>query len=508
MNQFSNFTSFLARHSQPWEEIQQPVQLVKISSETVLNSDGQQSTRHIATGITQEANNLLSQLPAPLYVVAFTGFGRTGKSFTASKLKEHLIQLENEQKKLEELEESVVIDLKNVNTSNSVVKINPTETVKFNSAPGNVPCTNGIDMMVFKHPTKPGHIILFDCEGGGNHNQSALPFVIGLAARLSSMLYVFERGCFTTNGFATVMQIINMGGTCGTLKKEDKIDITRSLTLCENMSINQSIPNEKLKVDLLSENFGDETTNRVRRLVKERFDVDFVKIPWCLLGNEEQEKIHSDTCKEVALKLANSVQSYTIGSVEADGATILRLASELLGQIRIGGKRYDMISATEAMVTNMATEAANTVWADFIRKVRKQQLHPTQINCRKHLRTILREIEGISNSCLNDLEAFTLKLEPQKLALVGREIFDTNLKNFKQEIKSTHLKKSQSLAKYTIWAGRINGLMTTIVGQVSSAIGQALKFARFSTGLIFMTNYYVFKRSISIIAGYSSSLLS
>jgi hypothetical protein len=65
-------------------------------------------------------------------------------------------------------------------------------------------------MMVFPHPNRDGHIIFLDCEGGGNHNQSALPFVIGLAARLSSMLYVFERGCFTTNGLDTVMQIINM----------------------------------------------------------------------------------------------------------------------------------------------------------------------------------------------------------------------------------------------------------------------------------------------------------
>lgn len=65
-------------------------------------------------------------------------------------------------------------------------------------------------MMVFPHPSSKGHIIFLDCEGGGNHNQTALPFVIGLAARLSSMLYVFERGCFTTNGLDTVMQIINM----------------------------------------------------------------------------------------------------------------------------------------------------------------------------------------------------------------------------------------------------------------------------------------------------------
>lgn len=33
---------------------------------------------------------------------------------------------------------------------------------------------------------------------------------MGLAARLASKMYVFERGCFTTAGLETVMQVINM----------------------------------------------------------------------------------------------------------------------------------------------------------------------------------------------------------------------------------------------------------------------------------------------------------
>ena len=39
----------------------------------------------------------------------------------------------------------------------------------------------------------------------------------------------------------------------------------------ENMSINQEIPNEDLLNDLLSEEDGDETTNRVRKLIKQRY---------------------------------------------------------------------------------------------------------------------------------------------------------------------------------------------------------------------------------------------
>lgn len=163
--------------SAPWYTLPQPVPLVKIASQTSTHSDGCSNTRYIANGITPEAQNILSQLPAPLYIVAFTGFGRSGKSYTASKLREHLTGDNKHQ---------------------------------FADAPGNVTCTHGIDMMVFKHTTKDGHFVFLDCEGGANHNQSALPFVIGLAARLATSLYVFERGCFTTNGLDTVMQIINM----------------------------------------------------------------------------------------------------------------------------------------------------------------------------------------------------------------------------------------------------------------------------------------------------------
>lgn len=67
-------------------------------------------------------------------------------------------------------------------------------------------------MMVFKNPSGDGHILFLDCEGGANHNQTALPFVIGLAARLAARMYVFERGCFTTAGLDTIMQVINMVG--------------------------------------------------------------------------------------------------------------------------------------------------------------------------------------------------------------------------------------------------------------------------------------------------------
>lgn len=48
-------------------------------------------------------------------------------------------------------------------------------------------------------------------------------------------------------------------------------DITKTIVCVENMSINQEIPNEDLLNDLLSEEDGDETTNRVRKLIKQRY---------------------------------------------------------------------------------------------------------------------------------------------------------------------------------------------------------------------------------------------
>lgn len=108
-----------------WTTLEQPVPLIKFTT-----VDGNGSVKYIATGITNEAEILLSQLPAPIYIIAFAGFGRSGKSFTASNIREIITG----------------------NRDNN-----------FSSAPGNVPCTHGIDMILFKHPDK-GHLIFLDCE--------------------------------------------------------------------------------------------------------------------------------------------------------------------------------------------------------------------------------------------------------------------------------------------------------------------------------------------------------
>lgn len=299
MNSISSLLSRKQTPHAPLETFKQPVPLVKVVAQPI--APGSSSIRYVATGITQEAEAILTQLEIPLYIVAFAGFGRSGKSFTASNIKQHLA---------------------------------PDSNCIFTSAPGNVPITHGIDMMVFRNPKAPGHIIFLDCEGGANHNQSALPFVIGLAARLASRMYVFERGCFTTAGLDTVMQVVNMGQTT---KSDRSMGMsTESIVLVENMSINQEISNENLLHDLLNEEDGDETTNRVRQLIKQKFQVEFTKLPF-YKGNED---LHYQICEEIGDRLLENLVPFSVGSVPVGGSLVIQMVNELISQIRGGGNRY------------------------------------------------------------------------------------------------------------------------------------------------------------------------
>ncbi|KAJ3006288.1 hypothetical protein HKX48_000201 [Thoreauomyces humboldtii] len=466
----STFNNLLSRTRRAplvdWREIPQPVQLVNITSKPI--APGSTAIKYVATGITPQAEQILSQLPVPIHMVAFTGFGRSGKSFTATKIRTHL-------------------------TGN--------EDHKFSSAPGNIPCTHGIDMMVFDNPRGPGTVVFLDCEGGANHNQTALPFVIGLAARLSTQLYAFERGCFTTGGLDTVMQVINMGHATS----DEEVDMTRQLILVENMTINGDIPDRRLLEDLLSEEDGDEQTNRVRRLIRERFDTSFAKLPFNMKGSAE---MHEEAVANLAESLGDSLTPFVVGGVPVDGSVVVQLINELLTQIRDGGNRFNMVTATEALVANMAAEAANSVWTDFIAKVRKQGNHPVQITGRKHLRTMLREVEGAANTCINELEGFTQRLVPHEPAAVARSTWDRNYRNFEQDVRAAHQRKADELARYTQWGDRINRLVSEIVAQVVEAIRQFIRFARFSTSLILMSNYYFWRQSFNLVTGIAQGVIS
>ncbi|KAJ3074658.1 hypothetical protein HDU98_010654 [Podochytrium sp. JEL0797] len=457
------------------------VSLVEIASTT-----SQGATRHVALGVSLEARAVLAALPAPLSVAVFAGFGRSGKSRSASRLAAFLEHWD---------------------------ATTPKDALLFASKPGNTPCTHGIDLAVVKHPDpNKGHILLLDCEGASNHNQTAIPFVMGLAARLASKIFVFERGCFTTAGLESVMHIVNMG--LATLPIQDDepstttstTDMTRSLVLVENMSINSGIPSTHLLNDLLSSTDGDEMSNRVKRLIRDQFDVSFEKLPFVPPTGSTAE--FDDVCRSMVGDMVDGMKLFEVGGVPADGKLLIQLCDELLTQIRHGGSRFNMISATESLVSNMATEAANTVWSEFLHRATQSNNTPAQLNGRKHLRTVLRELEGFQNMALIDLEGFTSRLQPQQPAAIAKIIWERNYDTFIEEVKAAHGGHSGELVKHGVWAVRLNRFVVEMVEQFVEALRQMVRLARFGSMLVVLTNYYFWKHGLGLIRNAVGGVIS
>lgn len=57
------------------------------------------------------------------------------------------------------------------------------------------------------------------------------------------------------------------------------------------------------------------------------------------------------------------------------------------------------------------------------------------------------------------------------------------------------------MAKYARWGDKLNKLITDIVAHIVEAVRQFIRFARFSTTLVLMGNYYLWKQSLNIIMG-------
>ncbi|KAJ3044205.1 hypothetical protein HDV00_002883 [Rhizophlyctis rosea] len=285
----------------------------------------------------------------------------------------------------------------------------------------------------------------------------------------------------------------------------DEVDITRHLVLVENMSINQTIPDAALLEDLLSEEDGDEQTNRIRRLIRQRFDVEFCKLPYNVPG---APGLHDEACSILASTMLEKLTPFVIGGVPVDGGVIVQLVTELLAQIRDGGNRFNMVTATEALVANMAAEAANTVWTDFILKVRQQNNHPVQVNGRKHLRTILREIEGAANSSLIELESFTSRLVPAEPAAIARATWDRNYRVFESDVRAAHARKQEELQKYNAWGDIINRKINQLIAQIVAAVQHLVRFAKLSTSLAILSNYWFWKHSYNLVTGIAQGVLT
>ena len=167
-----------------------------------------------------------------------------------------------------------------------------------------------------------------------------------------------------------------------------------------------------------------------------------------------------------------------------------------------------MITATEALVSNMASEAANTVWIEFVDKIRKSGNHPVQITGRKHLKTIMREVDGFASQAQNDLDSFISRLEPPEAAQVGRQIWDRNYNNFQADIRAAYQRKVDELAKYSQWTDKVNRWIREFVIQVMTAIRQFIKFARFSATLILMSNYYMWRNGVQLVSSMASGAIA
>jgi hypothetical protein len=120
----------------------------------------------------------------------------------------------------------------------------------------------------------------------------------------------------------------------------------------------------------------------------------------------------------------------------------------------------------------------------------------------------MREVEGIGNTSLATLEAFTVKLQPAESAIVAREIWDRNYHNFTADIRAAHSRKSEELAKYARWGDKLNKLITDIVAHIIEAIRQLIRFARFSTTLLLMGNYYLWKQSFQMVTGLAQGVMT
>jgi hypothetical protein len=118
----------------------------------------------------------------------------------------------------------------------------------------------------------------------------------------------------------------------------------------------------------------------------------------------------------------------------------------------------------------------------------------------------MREVEGIANSSVTTLENFTAKLQPAESATVAKEMWERNYHNFTADIRAAHARKTEEMAKYAKWGEKLNKLITEIVAHILEAIRQFIRFARFSTTLILMGNYYMWKQSFSLLTGVAQSV--
>jgi hypothetical protein len=112
--------------------------------------------------------------------------------------------------------------------------------------------------------------------------------------------------------------------------------------------------------------------------------------------------------------------------------------------------------------------------------------------------------------------AFTDELQPASAAVSGKVIWDRNYHNFITDIKTAHNVKSTELARYSNWGDKLTSWVQEITMRIMDAIKQFVRFARyffhyyyrFSTTMILMSNYYIWKHGFDIVKGVAQGMLA
>lgn len=135
---------------------------------------------------------------------------------------------------------------------------------------------------------------------------------------------------------------------------------------------------------------------------------------------QHAEKEHAHAIDQLTTLVTERLDPFVIGNVPVDGASMVYLIQELVSQISNGGTQFNMVSATEAMVSNMAKEAAQKVWSNFMAKVKRLGYHPDTLSSKRPLGGVLKEIEACAHESIRELEAFVNRLVPREPASIAK----------------------------------------------------------------------------------------
>mmetsp|Transcript_25060 Transcript_25060/g.52046 ORF Transcript_25060/g.52046 Transcript_25060/m.52046 type:complete len:379 (-) Transcript_25060:67-1203(-) len=239
--------------------------------------------------ICEEGLNAIRQLPGPVCPVAFVGDGRSGKSYLASKL---------------------------------------TTEGAFETDDSDVAVTEGIDVAVL--PSHPGHLLVFDCEGGNNALSKSHTIVTVVGALLATALV------FVTDGKASESAVEALGHMLQerSLIKCDGTGSLQAQSLLFVVNQNRLRYKEDALESILAAEHDEEATE-IRGLISASYPEDrrgFFCVPSDSKGDFEAkwEKLH-EAIRHAAVPLK-------MGKLWMTGAQVAEMLKQVEQLLRKHGK--------------------------------------------------------------------------------------------------------------------------------------------------------------------------